>query len=277
MNFETSPTNLLDVLLRYEARKILLQHLSAFDAAKLDSLYSFLSDREKELYLNPVRDLIWNLSEMDSLQGEGLRLILLGADALALQKRLQNPRQFQVHNRRKLQIYLIGTFPFQNKNKDTIDRMVGFNIDGRLSRSCVLRDQVELRRIERYDPSSMRPFLMGFGVAAFRRTARGSWHRVRDVPDRTVDLWVYVPSFQDRILDEVRIRLLERWQICRNDQENHQSILTFLKKVCTVCLNRAQIRSAYLSNQGIQELERPEQGLLSIRSLCTYSSTAFMY
>jgi hypothetical protein len=209
MNFETLPTNILDVLTRYEARKVLLQYLSAFDAAKLDSLYSFLSDREKELYLNPVRDLIWNLSEMESLQGEGLRLILLGADALALQKRIRNPGK--VHNSRRLQIYLIGTFPFQNKNTNTIDRMLEFNIDGRLSRSSVLRDQVELERIERYDPDSIRPFLMGFAVAAFCKTARGSWHRVRDVPDRTVDLRVYVPSFQDRVLDEIRIPPLERW------------------------------------------------------------------
>jgi hypothetical protein len=277
MTFGTLPTNLLDVLVRYEARKILLQYLSAFDVAKLDSLYSFLSNREKELYLNPVRDLIWNLPELDSLQGEGLRLILLGADALVLQKRLQNPGQFQVYNRRRLQIYLIGTFPFQNKNTNTIDRMVGFNIDGRLSRTSVLRDQLELKRIKRYDPDSIRPFLMGFGVAAFRKTARGSWHHVRDVPDRTVDLRVYVPSFQDRILDEIRITPLERWQVCRNNPESHQSIFTFLKKVCTVCLNQAQIRSAYLSNQGIRELERPEQGLLSIRSLCIHSSTAIMY
>lgn len=65
--------HLLDLFIPYETRKALLQYLSAYDVARLDlSLNHILDDYERELYLDPARDLIWNLGEAKSLMQDGI-------------------------------------------------------------------------------------------------------------------------------------------------------------------------------------------------------------
>jgi hypothetical protein len=56
-------------------------------------------------------------------------------------------------------------------------------------------------------PGELKTFLMAFGapMALSNSRSRGVWHRVSDVPDRTIDLRVYVPTFCDRSREEVKI------------------------------------------------------------------------
>lgn len=70
---------LMDILVPYETRKSLLMCLSAYDIAKLDlSLNHILDKTERQIYLNPMRDLFWNVPEMNTLLQEGMQLMLLG-------------------------------------------------------------------------------------------------------------------------------------------------------------------------------------------------------
>ena len=69
------------MLVPYDSRRKILSSLSAFDIAKLDlALGRVLDKTESCTYLNPVRDIIWNTSEMSNLIKEGMKLIICGND-----------------------------------------------------------------------------------------------------------------------------------------------------------------------------------------------------
>jgi hypothetical protein len=86
---------LFDFLIPYETRRELLQNLSAYDVAKLDVvLGGFLDPKERDVYLSPVRDLIWNMTELGALEAHGMQILLMGNDISALQDRVQHPRRY---------------------------------------------------------------------------------------------------------------------------------------------------------------------------------------
>ncbi|KAF2182664.1 hypothetical protein K469DRAFT_495723, partial [Zopfia rhizophila CBS 207.26] len=203
-----------DILVPYEPRKTLMQYLSAFDVAKLDlSLNHVLDDSERQAYLNPIRDLIWNTSEMDALIKEGMKLILLGNDVPSLQKRLNNTRKYlkRYGHERRLQIYLVGVFPIQGKTEESFERMLRFSFDGEPSKSRIIMDKRQLytvrRTISDNNQGLRKHFLMAFSVPAHHHN--GFWYKVPNIPDTTIDLRVYIPCFYDRMCGEIRVPPLE--------------------------------------------------------------------
>ncbi|KAH8726692.1 hypothetical protein GQ44DRAFT_580367, partial [Phaeosphaeriaceae sp. PMI808] len=196
----------------YEIWEAILQYISAYDAAKLSLVVDCILQTDREKILNPVRDLIWNVSEMEKLLQEGMKLLLLGSDVPALTQRLHHTEEYlKEHGRRRLKIYLIGTFPIRNKTTTTLNRMVKFSTTGKPSRNRVFKDKYQLRQIKMgMEPGSDKTFLMAFG-APLRTSGgimKGTWHKI-SVPDKTIDLRLYAPCFNDRIRDEVMISPLD--------------------------------------------------------------------
>ena len=91
-------TNLLHLLTPYEIRRGILQHLSAWDIAKLDLVLGHMLDRqEREIYLKPARDLFHDLQEMQFLIAAGMKIVLLGNDVPFLHQRLEDPIRYLKH------------------------------------------------------------------------------------------------------------------------------------------------------------------------------------
>ncbi|KAF1999277.1 hypothetical protein P154DRAFT_232822 [Amniculicola lignicola CBS 123094] len=121
--------SLMDVLIPYDTRKEVLSWLSAFDIAKLDLVLEHILDQtERQVYLNPMRDIIWNKSLMNALVLEGMKLILCGDDVRLLHQRLHDTKSYlQVHgHKRRLQIYLVGLCPFPEDMEHVNDRILSF-------------------------------------------------------------------------------------------------------------------------------------------------------
>jgi hypothetical protein len=79
-------------------------------------------------------------------------------------------------------------------------------------------DKYQLRRIcAATTADAERTSVMSFSapMRVSAKSAKGLWYRVDDVPDHTVDLWVYVPSFSDRLLGKVRFKALDILRISR--------------------------------------------------------------
>jgi hypothetical protein len=128
--------------LPYEIWGAILQYISAYDAAKLSLVVDCILPTDRRKILNPVRDLIWNVSDMEKLLQEGMKLLLLGSDVPALTQRLHHTEEYlKEHGRRRLKIYLIGTFPIRNKTTATLDRMVKFTTTGKPSRNRIFKDK----------------------------------------------------------------------------------------------------------------------------------------
>jgi hypothetical protein len=86
---------LRDILVPYSVRKMILHQLSAFDVAKLDEvLQGTLDDFERKNYLDPLRDLFWDVPEANLLLQDGMQLFLFGDDVSALSERLINTREY---------------------------------------------------------------------------------------------------------------------------------------------------------------------------------------
>jgi hypothetical protein len=86
---------LLAVLIRYEIRESFLQYLSAYNVAKLDKyLVHVLDPREQAIYLDPMRDLSWNMAEIQTLLRVGMEFVLLGNDTSALEQRPYNTKNY---------------------------------------------------------------------------------------------------------------------------------------------------------------------------------------
>ncbi|KAF2843901.1 hypothetical protein T440DRAFT_530834 [Plenodomus tracheiphilus IPT5] len=116
-----------------------------------------------------------------------MKLILLGDDVRALEQRLHESNQHvECHANRRLRIYLVGTFPAMGREKASVDRLVNFNT-------------------------------FGTPTEFFGDVEEGLWNKVADVPDKTIDLRVYVPTFNDMLEKEVRLTMLDLSRICRMD------------------------------------------------------------
>jgi hypothetical protein len=82
---------LFDLLIPYKIQQSLLQSLSAYNVAKLNAvLGGFLDRREREVYLNPIQDLIWDTTELRALKAFGMRLLLIGNNTSALQEQVRH-------------------------------------------------------------------------------------------------------------------------------------------------------------------------------------------
>ncbi|CAN9192972.1 unnamed protein product [Alternaria alternata] len=191
-------------------RKAVLQYISAYDAAKLALLHLLcLTSWERERYLKPIRDLVWDTEELEMLSREGMSLVLLGSAVHVLGQRLNQTRQYEAtQGKRKLRVYLVGAFPILSRSPEILRRLINFSISGESSPLRALGDEYHLRHMQwAMAPGELKTFLMAFGapMALSNSRSRGVWHRISDVPDRTIDLRVYVPTFCDRSREEVKI------------------------------------------------------------------------
>jgi hypothetical protein len=206
------------LLALWPIRRRILNYISAFDAAKLDSMQLCVLTRpERRIYLKPLRDLVWNVPELERLSQEGMKLTLLGDSAYALEQRLHaTQRYLDSHGNGRLQVYILGTFPIFTPSTSTLDRLLGFSTTGVSNLLRSFGDKYQLRRIcATTNADAERTFLMSFSAPMRVSAKTGKWYRVDDVPDQTVELWVYVPSFSDRLREEVRFTPLDILRISR--------------------------------------------------------------
>ncbi|OAL42625.1 hypothetical protein IQ07DRAFT_466700, partial [Pyrenochaeta sp. DS3sAY3a] len=196
----------------YEARRRILDYLSAYDAAKLDECLHFLSKKERNEYLNPIRDIIWNVAEMNELLSKGMQMVIFGRDVPALKRRVRNTYLYlqERTKRRRLKIFLVGTFPLIVKTPEIRKRMLNFSISGNPCAWRTFTDDCQLRKTAMgmvQNSIGLKKFIMAFGVPAdpFGPRSKGAWIGVPDIPDVTIDLKVYIPSFEDRYWGEVNI------------------------------------------------------------------------
>ena len=205
--FPTS--NLLDILRSYDARKQIFSLLSAYDLAKLNLVLGhILNEREKLIYLNPVRDIIWDTSEMSILLDKGLKLFICGSDVPLLDLRIRDPQRYLRENghQRRLRLYLFGYFSLVSGGEQhSWNQMLRFSISRYASPRRIIRDEQELAAI--VQASRRRPFekafLTSFGSAMPGFQLESAWHDEVDIPDKTIDLKVYTPSYHDRFLEEI--------------------------------------------------------------------------
>lgn len=208
---EKSTASLWYLLCLPPIRERVLDSVSAFDAAKLDNLQlCVLTTMERKRYLKPLRDLVWNVPAFERLSREGLELTLLGGGASALEQRLHaTNRYLESYGNGRLAIHLLGTFP---TSAPTLDPLVNFSTTGHSSPVRSYGDKYQLGRIRALtNTDAERIFVMSFSapMRASASLVKGSWYKIDDVPDYTVDLWVYVPSFRDRLREEVRLTPLD--------------------------------------------------------------------
>lgn len=203
--------HLKDLFVPYETRIGILQHLCAWDIAKLDSyLENFLSTEERVVYINPTRDLFNNLAELDALLKAGMRIILLGNDVAQLYSRLRDPaRHSEAIRRKRLQIYIVGLFPTSIRDEAILDRMIKFCAWDEPDVDRVAYDKASFRAIQGQRPDGM--FIMSFGinVVGGRLEDRGFWGLSARTPDQSIDVRVYVPSFSDRILGQAVVKFVD--------------------------------------------------------------------
>ncbi|KAF2007868.1 hypothetical protein P154DRAFT_10817 [Amniculicola lignicola CBS 123094] len=206
--------SLMDVLIPYDTRKEVLSWLSAFDIAKLDLVLEYILDQtERQVYLNPVRDIIWNKSLMNALVLEGMKLILCGNDVPLLHQRLHDTKSYlQAHgHKRRLQIYLVGLCPFPEDMALANDRILSFSVGKDRCDDRIWNDRRELERMLQvfsvYSLSSSAGFLMSFGtpIQKLIRPSASTWYPEPDLPDRMIDLKIYVPSYSARLHGEVSL------------------------------------------------------------------------
>lgn len=217
---EKSNSSLGYLLFLSPIRRRILDSVSAFDAAKLVSLkLCILTAKEKEKYLRPIRDLVWDVPAVERLTQKGMKLMLLGDGAYALEQRLHaTERCLNSCGNGRLTIYLLGTFPVFMPIATTLDSLVEFRTTGHSDLVRFYCDKYQLGRVRAVsDTDAKGDFLMSFSVPmqASTNPTKGSWYKVDDVPDRTVDLWVYVPSLRDRFCKEVRLTPLDVLRIVR--------------------------------------------------------------
>jgi hypothetical protein len=114
-------------------------------------------------------------------------------------------------HRRKLQVYLVGRFPIEGVTTDILDRMIKFTITIASSKCRTFRDKTQLKKMKSHIIShNLRTdatFIMSFGISTQIGSLnnRPYWHKIDDIPDRTVDLRVYNPTLYNRLKEEVRL------------------------------------------------------------------------
>lgn len=267
-------------------RTAVLQYISAYDAAKLDLLrLLFLTSWERERYLKPIRDLVWDTDEQEALSREGMRLVLLGGAVHVLGQRLNQTRQYQAaQGNRKLRVYLVGAFPIPSRSPDTLKRLINFSISGESSPMRALGDEYHLRHMQwAMGPGELKTFLMAFGapMALSSGRPRGIWHRVSDIPDRTIDLRVYVPTFCDRSREEVRITSRDLLHLSRLGNPSHVQLkrasmpeqwARAMHRLCKIVVGRSSVPVGVLTEQGEMPLAGTAVQLSFLLDVGLYSS-----
>jgi hypothetical protein len=122
-----------DLFMPYSVRKQILQSLSAYNVVKINIvLGECLVSREQKLYLNPIRDLIWDVAEVGALEAHGMRLLLIGNDVLALQQRLQHLQHYirKYGHSQKLHMYLVVYCPVLIRTNEIRDRLINTSLFG---------------------------------------------------------------------------------------------------------------------------------------------------
>ena len=225
-------------------RTRVLHHLSAYDAAKLDSLCICILRRlEKKMYLDPARDIIQNVIEMQLLIKEGMQLLLIGNDVAALFQRLRDTREYLKKNgARRLTIYLVGTFPLR-ASATIKDRLIRFSpiMDSNDVRSS--KDRQELRVLDwaMGHGGSDRKFIMSFNMPLNSRqdTDYGVWHQIHGIPEKTIDLRVYVPSFRDRSEGVCRFRATDVVRLLASDR----LVLRHVREIILALMGKQKLRA----------------------------------
>jgi hypothetical protein len=268
--------SLRSLLIPYDVRKTVLGSLSAYDVAKLDMVMgNFLDASERNRYLNPTRDFIWDTKEMENLIDCGMKLLLLGNNTSALTRRLQDPEGYlrSYGHGRKLQIYLIGYFPIAGVTSDILDRMLKFTITGAPSKCRTFRDKIDLRnmkvRIWNNSLSTNAAYIMSFGISTQIGTNnRACWHKIDDIPDCTIDLRVYIPELYNRLWEEVQIPCRESLRLSRCILRRgwyFSSLIDFLR----IYRKNHALDLAHLMPRYIQAIENNRERGIKIRSLRT--------
>jgi hypothetical protein len=259
--------SLRNLLTPYDVRKCILGSLSAFDVAKLDiAIGNVLDVSERYRYLNPARDLIWNIREMENLSECGMKLLIIGNDTSALTNRLQDPQGYlrKYGGRRKLQVYLIGHFPTLGVTSDVVDRMLQYTITGVPSKCRSFRDKIQLRQM-RTDAT----FIMSFGISTQIDTSiRACWHKIDDIPDCTVDLRVYIPDLYSRLREEVRLPWRESMRLSRCVLRRGWYISSLIDSF-RICRDTYTLDLAYIMPRYVQVIETEQEREISIRSFRT--------
>jgi hypothetical protein len=147
---------------------------------------------------------------MQLLIKEGMQLILIGNDVAALFQRLQDTREYLKKNgARTLTIYLVGTFPLR-ASATIKDRLIRFSlvIDGNDFRSCKDRQELRVLNWAMGHGGLDHKFIMSFNMPLNLKndTDYGVWHQAHGIPEKNINLRVYVPSFKDRLEDVLRLR-----------------------------------------------------------------------
>jgi hypothetical protein len=249
--------SLFNLFVPYPVRQQILQSLSAYDVAKVDMvLGKFLDSEERKYYLNPIRDLIWDVDEARALEAYGLRLLLIGNDTSALQQRLQSPQHYilKYGHSRKLQIHLVGSCPVMAPTTEIQNKLINASFFGAPSAYSVFEDTVQMRRIKAkvtHDGLSADTiFMLSFGASTQATKRQGFWRHVPIVPDLTVDLRLYVPSFDDRQLGEIKFPYRETLRL--SGCVLRRAWLSYIEDVLCMCLDIHTLSVACLNSSGVQ-------------------------
>ena len=263
----------------HEFQEGVLHRISAFDAAKLDVCFNgFLfcsrgpvAGSKREYYLSPIRDLFWDAAGVEALLQEGLRLVLLGPDVHALEQRLLDTERYieTSSSRRRLRIYLVGTFPIRGKSASTLDGMIGFSVDGTPTGARILNDRWQLRRVQQsmlLTPGAERAFIMAFGAPKDVTAQQKSfWYRAADPRDSTVDLRVYVPSFSDRERERVCVSFRTGARLLGLSPGRPRFHIA-LNGLLRLCGGGRLLQTAQLTDAGIKLVDRAAERGVALRA-----------
>jgi hypothetical protein len=97
-------------------------------------------------------------------------------------------------------------------------------------------------------------FLMSFGAYTYANEFQGLWLHIPYIPDLTIDLRVYVPSFGDRLAEEVQLPCCKTLRLSRCALRRC-GILLFRSDILYMYLGGNPLNLAYLSSSGIQAVE----------------------
>jgi hypothetical protein len=221
------------LLLAYSAPLIQQPSLSS---SPFPHLGHFLDPRERAKYLDPMRDLFWDMAETQSLLRAGIEFVLLGNDTSALEQKLHDTKNYlRKYSERKLHIFLVGFFPFRGQCSHTLERLISLSIDRAPSKIRVFTAAYFLKKMwASHDFNTIRKFIIAFRVSTMSPKGgnAGFWHKLPNIPDATVEQKVYVPSYNDRVREKVTFSRREVLQLHRCVSRNLVDEIINLFKVC---------------------------------------------
>lgn len=274
------------LLLAYPIRRSLLQHLSAYDVAKLDAaLGGVLEDNERDEYLNPGRDLFWYHSEIVDLMGKQLSILLFGRDVPLLEQRLHDPEAYHktYGRKRRLQIYLVGACPLYNTTRETLMQMLKLSVAKDPNKLRIWMDRYELRRLRQehngHELQDTKNFLLAFAAPRDLpfQLDEGGWYLVPAVPDPFIDLRVYVPSFRDRLYEVVDLPHRDLFRVAVGS--SHARVLLAILETLRLCAGKGCLSGLHLlTSSGIAPRSIRPTGSSVLLNLGPYfSSVEILY